>query len=107
MRSKYLSYITPIKPKTTNTNPFGLESLDIPTLKLFSAMVIETMDIVGKEIPICISIRTRNSSKLFLIDHLLLESNLNLARILSNLWDNFFYFKKKFSIFTKNISFLK
>jgi len=64
--NKYLSYITPIKHK----QPKSLVELITAETdkKPFSAMDIETMEFNGKEIPISISIKTRNISKLFIID---------------------------------------
>jgi hypothetical protein len=38
------------------------------TVKSFSAMDIETMDFNGKELPISISIKTKNITKIFIID---------------------------------------
>ena len=65
---KYLSYITPIKPKKV------VKITDIPNKNSFSrgaiaargavAMDIETIAINGKEIPISILIKTRNISKI-------------------------------------------
>ena len=59
---KYLSYITPINPRKPS------KITDIQDKKTFSAMDIETMEFNGKELPISISIKTKNITKLFIID---------------------------------------
>ena len=47
--------------------------------KPFSAADIETMDINNIEVPVTISIKTKNISKIFLIDHIKLLYDLNTA----------------------------
>lgn len=56
----------------------------------FATMDIETMNIKGIQTPVAISSCNENGSKLFLIDSLLLHSNLNLA--VNNLWKQYFYY---------------
>jgi hypothetical protein len=86
-----LNYITPIKPKKEDINKSPLS---------FSAMDIETLEINNKEIPISISIKTKLTSKIFIIDQNKLtfskanEDNLNLQ--INELWDKFFDFILKF-----------
>jgi hypothetical protein len=53
-------------------------------------MDIETIDIKGIEIPISISIKTKNKTEIFIINGEKLLNDLNTA--LKDLWDNFFYF---------------
>jgi hypothetical protein len=60
---KYLSYITPLKAKKSIS-----KIINIQNKKSFSAMDIETMDFNGKELPISISIKTKNITKIFIID---------------------------------------
>jgi hypothetical protein len=57
---KYLNYITPIKPKKDTSNG------KLPIA--FSTMDVETIEFKGKEIPISISIKTRYTCKIFIID---------------------------------------
>jgi DNA polymerase type B, organellar and viral len=83
---KYLSYITPLKPNNKISKIINISNEGKP----FSAMDIETMEFNNKEIPICISIKTKNFNKIFLIDSSKLLNNLN--RALEDLWDNFFDF---------------
>jgi hypothetical protein len=94
--NKYLNFITPIKPKKSISKIIDI----IDEGKSFSAMDIETMDLKGVEIPISISIKTKNKIKVFIIDpsalrlaearDIKLLNNLNTA--LKDLWDKFFYF---------------
>jgi hypothetical protein len=90
--NKYLNYITPIKPKKSFSKIINIGAESKP----FSAMVIETMDFKdphdkkNKEVPISISIRTKNNSKIFIIDPVKLMKNLDLA--LDELWNQFFDF---------------
>jgi DNA polymerase type B, organellar and viral len=62
---KYLSYITPIKQPKSLAEVVSLRGQD---KKSFSAMDIETIDFKGKELPVSISIKTRNITKIFTID---------------------------------------
>jgi hypothetical protein len=57
--NKYLNFITPIKKKDTFTSKEPIA---------FSTMDIETIEFKGKEVPISISIKTRNVCKIFIID---------------------------------------
>lgn len=85
------NYITPIKLKKEDINKSPLS---------FSAMDIETLEINNKEIPVSISIKTKLTSKIFIIDQNKLtfskanEDNLNLQ--INELWDKFFDFILKF-----------
>jgi hypothetical protein len=86
-KDKYLGYITPIKSKT----PTSILSISKQYEAIqFSAMDIETMDILGEEVPVSISIMTKNASKIFIIDPIKLKSDLNLA--IKDLWNGFFTF---------------
>jgi hypothetical protein len=93
---KYLSYITPIKEPKSISKVINLTEQNKNS---FSAMDIETMDFNGKELPISISIKTKNISKIFLFllpeppkqrdnNKLLVELN----NALRDLWDKFFDF---------------
>jgi hypothetical protein len=104
---KYLSYITPIKQPKSMSKVINLIEQNKSS---FSSMDIETMEFNGQELPISISIKTKNISEIFIIDNssacfkpvghtpscstshlndkLLVE--LNIA--LKDLWDKFFDF---------------
>ena len=68
--SKYLTHITPFKLKKTKPESKEIDILDFITQdpKPFSGVDIETMAFNGKDYPISISIKTRNITKLFLIE---------------------------------------
>ena len=72
---KYLSFITPIKPKPKSK---FIEIIAEDRAQSFSSMDIETMDINNMEVPVIISITTKNISKIFLIDHIKLLDELNM-----------------------------
>lgn len=80
--NKYLNYITPIKPKKDTSN--GKPPI------VFSTMYVETIEFKGKEMPISISIKTKLTSKIFIIDPVKLIDNLNLSIL--ELWNGFFDF---------------
>jgi hypothetical protein len=69
---KYLTYITPLKPRKTKSISKVINIQD-KQKKPFSVMDIETMGFNDKEIPVSISIKTENELKLFLIDHYLFK----------------------------------
>jgi len=85
----YLSYITPLKPKKYKSISKVINIQD-KKKKPFTVMDIETIGLEGKEIPISISIKTANNLKIFLIDHNLLVTDVELA--IKELWSNFFDF---------------
>ena len=60
----YLSYISPLKPKKSKSLS---KVINIQDKKSFSAMDIETIEFKGKEIPVSISIRTKNKLEIFII----------------------------------------
>jgi len=85
--SKYAGFITPIKPKKSESKIINITQNDG---KPFSSMDIETMCTNNVEVPVCISITTKTTSKIFLIDPVKLLNDLNTA--VSDLWDGLFDF---------------
>lgn len=87
---KYLGYITPLEPNQS-TKKSVIDEIINPSIRIpFSAMDIETITFKGIEVPISVSIKTGNTVKLFMIDHVKLNNDLNLA--LMEFWDDFFKF---------------
>jgi hypothetical protein len=84
---KYLSYITPIKQQKSISKIINLTEQNKNS---FSTMDIETIVINGKELPISISIKTKNITKIFIIDYNLLIQNVDNS--LKDIWDKFFDF---------------
>ena len=107
---RYLSYITPLKTTTKKsiTQCLGNDTVIIKKsdpLPLIS-MDIETVEINSEEVPISISIKTFNKTKLFIIDpSKLIGSTKDMA--VSDLWNDFFYFillnYNKHTIFVHNL----
>src|SRR5271168_1321006 len=85
--SKYAGFITPIKPKKSESKIINITQNDG---KPFSSMDIETMCTNNVEVSVCISITTKTVSRIFLIDPVKLIDDLNLA--ISELWNGFFDF---------------
>ena len=89
----YRSYSTTSKTLTVKNN------LSISPIKKdkdkssFSTMDIETMNINGIQTPVAISCCNSTTSKLFIIDYILLKINLELA--VTKLWDQYFDYINK------------
>ena len=71
--------------------------INIQDKKSFSAMDIETIEFKGKEIPVSISIRTKNKLEIFIIAHNLFLIDADMAIIdvevaIEELWNKFFDF---------------
>jgi len=107
---RYLSYITPLKTTTKKSinQCLGNDKVIIKTSDPlpFISMDIETMEINSEEVPISISIKTFNKTKLFIIDpSKLIGSTKDMA--VSDLWNEFFYFillnYNKHTIFVHNL----
>ena len=62
---KYLNYITPIKQPKSMSKVINIIEQNKSS---FSSMDIETMEFNGQELPISISIKTKNISEIFIID---------------------------------------
>ena len=88
-KDKYLTYITPLKIRKSNSISKVINIQD-KQKKPFSVMDIETMGLIGQEIPVSISIKTANNLKLFIIDHNLLKKDVEMA--IKDLWNNLFEF---------------
>ena len=73
-----------IIPSKININPIKADKEKFS----FATMDIETMNIGGNKIPVAITTCNSKSSGIFVIDHILLKTNLELA--VSNLWNQYF-----------------
>jgi hypothetical protein len=67
--------LKPTKPKSFS------KVINIKNQRLFSVMDIETVEFKNKEIPACISIKTNNNLKIFIIESDLFIRDHNLAII--------------------------
>ena len=96
------SYSTLI-PKTNSNitiTPIKVDS----SISKFATMDIETMNVNGNQIPVVITTCNSKTSKIFVIDYVLLNSNLELA--LKGLWKQYFDYILKCKdpiIFTHNL----
>ena len=83
----YRKYST-LVPKSSNKN-ISINPIKVDKEKNnFATMDLETMNVNGIQTPVAISTCNSTSSKVFVIDHLLLKSNLELA--VNNLWKQYF-----------------
>jgi hypothetical protein len=74
----YLSYITPLKARKSKAVSKVIDIQD-KQKKPFSVTDIETMGYHGKEIPVSISVKTANTLKFFIINHNLLNIDVEQA----------------------------
>jgi hypothetical protein len=74
----YLSYITPLKVRKSKPVSKVIDIQD-KQKKPFSVSAIETLGYDGEEIPISISLKTANTLKFFIINHNLLNINVEQA----------------------------
>jgi len=80
----YSTSVTKFKKSNLSISPIKVDE----TIKKFSTMDIETIDINGIQTPIAISTCNAKTSKLFVIDHLLLQTSPEL--VIKNLWKDYF-----------------